>query len=237
MMLFAKIFTYALNAYLDAQIAEEIVVYIKSEGKSFATKNTVSQQRAEKLVATTNSKVLQKDPSYLIGLAYTEYYLNGLADILYANLFWSFLISKRKSYLQTIYQESITRFRTQLSTSFQFEEIIAKPYISFWYWPFVVTDPWRWANQFAKERCGYSGALNRAALRKASIEVQHQNIQNNKQLTQILMKHDQSSDHKVIEIRTVAEQLNNSSDFLAEAIATQEAAIKWDKLFVWLINR
>jgi hypothetical protein len=236
MILFAKIFTYALNAYLDAQIAEEIVAYIKSGGKTFATKNTVAQQRAEKLVAT-NSEVFQEDPSYLIGLAYTEYYLNGLADILYANLFWSFLISKRKSYLRGIYRESITRFRAKLSTTFQFEEIISKPGISLWYWPLVVTDPWRWTNQFAKERCGYSGELNRDALRKASIEVQHQNIQNNKQLTQILIKHDQSSDHKVIEIRKVAEQLNNSTAFLSEAVATQEAAIKWDKLFMWLINR
>jgi len=38
MVLFAKIHSYALNAYLDAQIAEEIITYVNSKGKSFATK-------------------------------------------------------------------------------------------------------------------------------------------------------------------------------------------------------
>src|SRR5689334_3962522 len=54
-MLFSKILTYSLNAYLDAQIAEELVVYIRTNGKSFATKNTIAQQRAEEFVKHTDS--------------------------------------------------------------------------------------------------------------------------------------------------------------------------------------
>src|SRR5476651_2480426 len=108
MALFAKILMYVLNAYLDAQIAEEIIVYINSGGKTFATKDTVARRRAEKFVIAANitSKEFKNDPSYLIGIAYTQYYLNGLADILYANLFWLVLLSPKKSHLCTIYSES-----------------------------------------------------------------------------------------------------------------------------------
>ena len=237
MMLFAKILSYAYNAYLDAQIAEEIIIYIKSGGKSFATKKTVAQQRAEKLVATVGSNGLKIDPSYAIGLAYTQYHLNGLADILYINLLWPLYISRQKTHMRKLYKESTTRFRAQFPTKYQYEEIIHQTGISLWYWPLVVANPWRWAQQFAKERCGYIGTLDRDALRKASLEVQRQNIQNNHQVAQAIIHRTQSLDPKVTEIRKVSDKVHNPPHFLSEAATTQEAAAKWDKLFVWLINR
>jgi len=235
MVLFAKIHSYALNAYLDAQIADEIITYVNSKGKSFATKKTVSQQRAEKLVNTKKYKA-NNDPSYLIGLAYTQYYLNGLADILYTDLLWPLMIEMDKSQKRKLYNDSISRFRKQFSTTYQYEEIIRKPAISVWYWPLVVSDPWRWADQFAKERCGYTKKLNRDALRGASLEVQRQNIMNNHNIAQTIMKNAKSTDPKVIEFRRLAKDLSNKLDFLQEAAATQEAAAKWDRIFTWLIN-
>src|SRR5258708_26838397 len=153
-MLYPKIFTYTLNAYLDAQIAEEIVAYIKRGEKLFTTGKSVAKQRAENLIATANSTRIENNVSYLIGLAYTQYYLNGLADILYAHFLWSFVISKQKFQLKQRYKESITNFRKQLTTPYQFEELIYKPGIVLWYWPLVISDPWRWASTFAKTRCG-----------------------------------------------------------------------------------
>lgn len=234
-MLFAKIHAYALNAYLDAQIAEEIVSYVKSEGESFATDESVSQQRAEKLVTASDKNFLKKDLSFLIGLAYTEYYLNGLADILYANLFWSLYISTQKARLRNLYLKSIARFRLQLTAKFQYDEIIYQPGIALWYWPAVILDPWRWVNRFARERCGYNGRLDKNSLRVASIEVQKQNMQNNYQVARALLRNSKYNDPKVVELRKLAAQLDNSSIFLIEAAATQKAAAKWDNLFIKLI--
>src|SRR5258708_60605 len=101
--IFPKILTYALNAYLDAQIAEELVMYLQTNGKSFATKNTTAQQRAKKLAATTTITAIKQDPSYLIGLAYAQYYVNGLADILYIDLLWPLVTFKQKSRLRELY--------------------------------------------------------------------------------------------------------------------------------------
>jgi hypothetical protein len=237
MLLLPKIFTYAFNAYLDAQIAEELVTYIRTNGKAFATSNTIAQQRAEKLVTSVNTLVLEKNPSYLIGLAYTEYYVNGLADILYLDLIWSLMISEKKDHLRQLYKEAITHFRQQLTTPYQFEEIIHRSGISIWYWPAIVTNPWRWVTQFARERCNYEGILNEKVLRKACVEVQYQNSQNNREIAHALRTNIDSHDPKVLELRRIGDQLNNAHLFLSQAAATQEAAARWDKLFILLINR
>lgn len=236
-MLFAKVLTYSLNAYLDAQIAEELITYIQTYGKSFATKNTVAQKRAEKFTETTTIAELKKNPSYLIGIAYTQYYGNGLADILYARLIWLLFIVKQKSDLEQLYKESTASFCKQLTTPYQYEELIHKPGIILWYWPIMILNPWYWIQQFAKERCGYMGELNKDALQKAGLEVQYQNSRNNYQIAQVIKNHRNSNDPKVIELRKAALRLKNEHSFLPQAASTQESAARWDKLFIWLLNR
>jgi len=83
------------------------------------------------------------DPSYLIGLAYTQYCLNGLADILYTDLLWPLVIEMEKAQKRKLYSDSLNRFPKQFSTTYQYEEIIQKSAIVVWYWLLVVADPWR----------------------------------------------------------------------------------------------
>ncbi len=236
LMLFSKIFSYACNAYLDAQIAEELVCFLRSNSKQFATKNTVARERAEKLVMGLPKTILQQDPSFVIGLAYTQYYLNGLADILYTELLWPLVISKEKKNYQVIYTKEITKFRKQFPTRYQYEEFMNNRSFVFTYWPLLIVDPWRWASAFAKNRCEFTGPVSRASLQKAALAVQDQNRENNRAIAEILINKIPSDDPKVIAIRAISHALQNDTIIL-HAAETQRSAAKWDSLFVWMIHR
>lgn len=236
-MLFAKILTYALNAYTDAQIAEELVTFNKSKGNSYATKHSVFQTRAEIFVTETNKLGFKNSVDFLIGGAYTQYYINGLADILYANLLWHFYISKKKDHKQDLYTQTIQNFRNNVSTKYHFKELSGMKLITYWYWPVIVADPWHWAEQFARTRCGFNGTLNKAYLKKACLVVQKQNIQNNLLTAQILTTNTKSSDPKVIALRTAAKQTESGEQFLKQSASTLEAAAGWDKLFSSILNK
>ena len=232
MRFFSRILAFALNAYLDAQICEELVSYIKTKGKSYATKETTAQQRAKKLVSSAKDK----KTDYLIGLAYTEYYINGLADILYSKILFKLLIAKDKGKLKKIYEESTSSFKSALTTRHQFQEFISNRSLYLKYWFAIVTNPWRWANKFAKERCKFEGKLDTDLLRKAAIEVQKQNLENNGRVARDLRNEVDNDDVKITELNRLARKYKNS-DFLIGAAKTQETAARWDKLFVKLIDR
>ncbi len=232
MRLFPRIISFSLNAYLDAQICEELVTYIKTKGKSFATRGTTSQLRAKKLVSVAKGKKID----YLIGLAYTEYYVNGLADILYAKILFKLLVSSNKSELNKIYSDSIKRFSSNLTTNYQFEEFVGHKALYFKYWFSILADPWRWSQTFAKNRCGYNGKLDRDLLRQATIEVQRQNVANNYKVADNLRRGVFDKDIKALELKRLAKEHRNES-YLTGAIKTQQAAARWDKFFVRLISR
>jgi hypothetical protein len=234
--MFAKVLSYAMNAYLDAQICEEIVTYIRTRDTSFATTETVAQQRAEQLVA--NAGNYAHNPSYLIGLAYTEYYGNGLADILYPKLLWPLIVSAHKPQLRELYKASTERFCAQhLTTAWRYEEFIHKPSTAITYWPRIIANPWRWVDAFAKQRCNYAGPLDQTALLAASRSVQHHNSRNNYEVANTLRTNQPSSDPKVVELREVAPQLRYPTQFLEHAAATQIAASRWDALFDRILSR
>ena len=172
----------------------------------------------------------------MIGLAYTQYYINGLADILYGRILFKSIISKEKPKLHRLYQESTSRFRKQLKTPHQFDEFINDRDLYLRYWITVLRNPWLWSEQFAEERCGYSGGLNKESLTKAAVEVQKQNSENNLIIAQKLKRGVYNEDIKTNELYRMANKYNDQS-YLTEAVKTQEAAARWDKLFVKLIDR
>ena len=184
---------------------------------------------------TASNTTPKDDPGLIIGLAYAEYYINGLADILYADILWSFLISRRKADFRELYLKTISHYRTQLSTPYQYDEITNQAGIHIRYWPVIVTDPWRWASLFAKKHCGYNGQVDKKTLRLASLTVQRQNSQNNHELAQVLKTHRPSTDTKVLVLCEVWNELEQNTSFLDASAAAQEGAAGWDRLFTRIV--
>jgi hypothetical protein len=225
----AKILTYYFNALVDAQMAEEIVVYIKSGRKRFASNNTEAQQRAEKLV----NSIHNPPDDYLIGLAYTLYYVNALANHLYVRILSPCI---GKSQQKSIAQTSADLIRT-LNAPIFFESFKKKKLFLLTYWLHVATNPFRWVNQFIHDRKIELQNPARSGLVAATHEVQKQNREWNQYIATLLLNDKKSDIPKVVLLRKAAQQSHNAQLFLTACANTQKAAARWDWVYTKLLKK
>jgi hypothetical protein len=225
----AKVLTYGFNAYLDAQIAEEIVTYIKSGKKKFATEDTEAQRRAEKLVKS----IVNPSDAYLIGLAYTVYYVNGLANYLYTRILSPFLPKVQREFID----KYVDDLKGSLTTGIFFQSFEHRFSLCFTYWLQIVANSFHWIPEFVAHRKLHAATPDKKELVKAALTVQKHNRAYNELTAEILLSNQKSEDPKITLLREAAQESGNPKAFLKACANTERAAAGWDWVYTLFLRK
>lgn len=218
-ILSAKILTYTLNAYVDWQIAQDLKEFFKS-GK-FTGAVTVSKLRARQLVV----KKSQLTNSYLIGLMYTQKYINGLVNYSYAQLFKKFLFHRDA---KEALDKTLTTFH---------ENIYQKNSINLCKtWLAVLFGNTKPIQAFAAKELGYTAAIKPLEVARACLNVQEKNSLHNLRTAKQIVLSEHSPDHKITTIQETALLWANPAQFKNASAATLRSAASWDKKLKLLLK-
>jgi len=235
-MLYPKIATYFLNALIDAEISNELVLFIKNGHKKSISDNSTASVRARRLLEDESYINCRYKTDYIIAVAYTQYYLNGLADYLSARFMLKIFSGRNQIRNELLIRESIKRIKKHLNSEYLYDEYSKIQSVMYWYWPVVIMNPWIWIKKFSEQRCGYKRSLDRNTIKKALITVQKHNISNNLEVADIIEKNKPTNNIKIMEIRKSARLSKNPDAFLKISAQTQRTAAGWDRVFVRYIE-
>ncbi len=226
----AKILTYRFNAYIDAQLAAELISYLKT-GK-LATKNTESSQRAAKYIK------LKSKPSkkFLAGLAYTLYYGNGLANYLHTKNLEKLLHPRHKKETLSILDKYTDQLLETLSTDLLYQEFNHPRHLKT-YWPQMVINSFKWVDDFIRIRDLPLSRIDLQTLKQSAAIVQHHNGQFNHYTAELLISDGKPKIAKVRLLKQAAQEFKHQQAFLGACVRTERAASKWDKLYTLILRR
>lgn len=223
----SKILTYYFNAFVDAQMAEELLVFLKSGRKKYATKNTEAQKRAQ---AYVNS--LKPSDAEIVSLAYTLYYANGLANYLYARDL-SRLIRQEKNGIKLV-KKYRKKLKKTLNTKHQFAEFDQMS-LATYVWK-MLFNRFGWLDDFLEQR-KIEIRPDQQMLRRFAAIVQHKNSEFNHGVADTLLSKKESELDKIKLLREAAEESKRPKRFLKSAARTQRSASRWDKLYRFMLGR
>lgn len=229
----AKILSYHFNAQIDAQLSAEIVSYLKQ--RRYLSQDNESRQRAEAYVQLQT----RPTPEFLAGLAYTLYYGNGLANHLYARLLTNFLPLGQKKRLLSLIERYVAQLHTRLTVNNAYQEF-AQSRNLVRYWPQVVSNSFRWRNDFLVKNGLSIKSVQPAIWTKTAKLIQTHNIKFNHQVAQALLSTRISPLEnlaKVKLLRAAAAEFPRPELFLTAAANTQRAAAKWDELYYLILKK
>jgi hypothetical protein len=228
-----KISQYHLNAYNDAKLAEDLITYIKTKGLS-----KVKDDRVLELINTRAHFNL----SYLVGLAYTEYGINGMIDFSYAHLISNLLHTlpfKKHQILKEIEQACET-YAKKLKVKILYHDFYAKKQLIFpWIMDYYFKKH-KFLKEFLRKRFGETIKIENLDMKEiinAAIVVQEINIKSNSNYSKILKNEEPSTNPKVVAIRKLATKFYYEKAFIRGAANTLLAASRWDKLFILTLKR
>lgn len=225
----ARVLTYHFNALIDAQISQELIVFIKSNGQKFATHKTEAQKRAQFYTQLKNDF----NPRFLAGLAYSLYYANGLANWLYTQFFWPLLGSDERSFVN----KYVARIKNDLTTPHFFQEFRQKHY-SVSYWPTLVLKQHLWLEQFLQSRSlkDLNLKIEQKELTETALLVQKHNSQFNQKVAIWLKEQNSPNYQKIKLLKAAADETDSPQQFLTTCAKVQKAASRWDELYTQLIK-
>lgn len=229
--LLGQILTYYFNAIADAKITEELEQYYRSSGITFATKDTVTQQRAAKLLAGGDST-----PDYIIGLAFTMYRTNGYGNYICAKRLQRSLRSAYNAEINQFLKKYREKYEAHLQVTHDYEDEKDGwlPFFRFWMGNSVRT--FRYANKFAQDHFEYSDKLNKHQVVKACLTVQRQNSRHNIETGKKILDEKHPTDPKIILLREAAQELSDPDLFLRSCAFTEQFAAHSDKTLVSLLK-
>lgn len=215
----AKILTYTLNAYVDWQIAEGLKEFFKT-GK-FTGEVTVSKLRARQFVV----KKSQLTNSYLIGLMYTQKYINGLVNYSYAQLFRKLLLHNPS---KIVLEKALANYQenTYQNTS---------PSL-FKTWATIVMGNTKPVEAFAIRELNYAAPIKSAEVARACFIVQEQNGLHNLRTAKQLLTISSSPDRKIATIQNTSLHFANPTLFKTASAQTLQAAARYDKVLKLLLK-
>lgn len=213
--LLGKTDSYRLNAYDDAEIAAEIVAYIKT-GQMPEGADPIRQRAANFILNTPDDHKLER----LAVQAYTLYHLNGYADLMYSRFI-----------------EQIGRLPVPVQRG-GYDQFETGPIdlFSFWVRPMLKKDVGV-VQTYSREAAGIELTLAYSEIMREIVRVQEHNIASNHHTCQLLVQRARAEHPKVDALCELADTAKHPQIFLIAAARTQIAAGNWDKIVVWYLRR
>lgn len=229
--LVGQIITYYYNAIADAKITEELEAYYKSSGITYATRDTVTQQRAAKLVAAG-----EPTPDYLIGLAFTVYRTNGYGNYICAKRLQRSLRSAHTTEIDQFLLKYRQKYEALLEVEHDYDEEKDGwlPFFGFWMENSLRT--FKSANEFAQTHFEYPEKLNKHQVVRACLVVQRQNSRHNLETGKKILTEAKPLDPKIQLLREAAQELSDPDMFLRSCAFTEQFAAHSDKTLVSLLK-
>ncbi|MCA9390517.1 hypothetical protein KC571_03875 [candidate division WWE3 bacterium] len=219
--LIGTIYLYFINAYTDAYLAEKLDD--SSNVSHFSDRIELLQHYS------TKWKI--PDTAFI----YTQYYLNGLYDYAYAQLFMKLLVLVDRRAAEII-QEEVNRYRKLLNMHDAYTEFSSRSYallklliVPIWEFllgklPFEKT----FSQQFPSHLHSFSPEI----IVPGIMMVEMLNIQSNHQQVQMIKQYDGQEATKIVAIRLFTSRFGDDETLIEQAIiATLKAASRWDALF------
>lgn len=213
--LLGKTASYRLNAYDDAEIAGEIIGYIKT-GVMPEGANPIQARAANFIANTPENHKLER----LAVQAYTLYHLNGYADLMYSRF-----IEGLGGLPVPVQRGGYERFESGKIDLFDF-----------WVVPMMKKDD-SVVRGYAREQAGIELTLSWGEIMREIVRVQEHNIVSNHRTCQLLNQRARAEHPKVDALCELADTAKHPKIFLVAAARTQVAAGNWDKIVVWYLRR
>lgn len=219
--LIGTIYLYFINAYTDAYLAERLDN--SSNVSHFRDRIELLQQYSKK----------RKIP--VAAFIYTQYYLNGLYDYAYAQLFLKLLVLVDRR-AGGIIQEEVNKYKEALQTEMVYTEfslktlsligILLKPLTIF----LLGQIPFQhdFSKRFSFDLHSYSPEMIVSGI----MMVETLNIQNNHQMIQMIENNHNGESAKIIAIQKFISQFEDDAKLIELAIiSTLKSASRWDAWF------
>ncbi len=218
-----KILTYFFNAYVDAAMTAEAVTLIKTG----QVKNPKSEAGQRVIQLMTSGKCPE-------GIAYTLYYVNGLANFLHATNLLPLTWPHHAQSVNLI-QKYVKKLLKTLAGEHFYQEYGQTATMRWLYWPLFVVNSQRWFDSFCQQYQLSRPAMDpqelKEELRAAAMEVQQQNIAWNQEVGRVLVSQEKSQLLKVQLLRQAAAETSRPAQFLRWCRETQRAAARWDQFY------
>jgi hypothetical protein len=226
--LLGRVFTYMLNAVIDAQLAEAILCDLRGLPPPLASPEVLA--RAEEFVRAADHHADRE--AHLLILAYTLERVNGRADYLTAGIFQHRVLGKHRHTVDEFVAEHIQHLGD-----------VSLPYQEDHFQPGVVLDigtdllrgNFQDVEQFAA-RHGLTVPLDGRHIAAGVRHVQLLNIRFNKRVAHLLLSGADSHLPKVHAVRQAAQATPFPRLFVGASALTQRAAARWDRAFAMLLR-
>lgn len=223
----AKIFQYLLNAMTDAHLADELISFLNHKDHS--------------LIGNTRVKLLLKDiptnnDSFIAGLAYCQYLMNGYYDYIYQFFLIKFTRTTDKQSLLNEINDVIQRYAAEIGVNDAYTEFpdgemhFFMPMIKLMLHKIPFKDVFIKRFNISEELIDYKEFV------KAMIHVQKLNISNNNKQAEAIEKGDRDYSTKIKYLFEYSERSNNPEEFRLACANTLRAASGWDIWFVRLLK-
>jgi len=226
--LLGRIFTYTLNACIDAQLAEAVLCAMRGDPMQAASPEIV--HRAEEFIRNVDHHADREQ--WLAVLAYGLERVNGKADFLYAGVFKHRLMKEHRQTVDDFVAEHLDPMLDGLK-AYQDDKGGSRVVLR------IGTDllrgDFRDVRAFA-ERRGQPLSLPGRHIAAGVRLVQLRNIGFNRRVAGLLRSGEESTLPKVVAIRAAAQATHYPALFLHAAALTQRAAARWDRAFAMLLR-
>jgi len=226
--LLGRIFTYTLNASIDAQLAEAVLCAMR--GEPIRASSPEIAHRAEEFVRSVDHHADREQ--WLAVLAYGLVRVNGKADFLYAKVFRYRLMSEQRHNIGLFVEEHLDHMAAGLE-AYQDDKGGSRAVLRIG--ADLLRGDFRDVRAYA-ERRGQPLDLPGRHIAAGVRLVQLRNIGFNRRVASLLHSGEDSTLPKVVAIRAAANATPYPSLFVHAAALTQRAAARWDRAFAMLLR-
>jgi hypothetical protein len=223
-----RIFTYMLNAIIDAQLAEAMLHGLRGDPPPAVSPEVLA--RADEFMRGVEHQAPREE--WLLVLAYTLERINGRADYLTAGIFQRRLLGDHSTHVEAFVAEHSQRLgHSQLP----YHEDLYRASIVINIGTDLLRGDFGDMERFAAQR-GLRIELSGRQIAAGVRHVQLRNIRFNKQMAGLLLSGAESDLPKVCAIREAAQATPFPRLFVGAAALTQRAAARWDRVFAMALR-
>lgn len=226
--LLGRIFTYMLNASIDAQLAAAVLCAMR--GEPLQTPSPEITHRAEAFIHSVDHHVDREQ--WLAVLAYGLERVNGKADYLYAGVFKHRLMKEHRHTIDEFVAAHLGPLSEGLAA---YQQDKGGSRVVLRLGADLLRGDFREVQAYAA-RHGQPLSLPDRQIAAGVMLIQLHNIGFNRQVARLLHSGGDSTLPKVLAIRAAAGDTSYPNLFIHAAALTQRAAARWDRAFAMLLR-